>query len=35
MDSREVESFKSDKGAGKEEPRKYGDGKAQAWEKNL
>jgi hypothetical protein len=35
MDSKEVEAFKADAGAGKEEPRKYGDGKAQAPEKNF
>jgi hypothetical protein len=31
----EVEAFKADAGAGKEQPRKYSDGKAQAPEKNF
>lgn len=35
MDSKEVEAFAADKDAGKEEPRRYGDGKGQAPEKNL
>ncbi len=35
MDSKEVEAFKADAVASKEESRKYGDGKAQAPETNL
>jgi hypothetical protein len=35
MDSQEAEAFKADAGAGKGEPRRYGDGKGQALEKNL
>jgi len=35
MDSPEVEVFKADQGAGKEEVRKYGDGEGQAEKKDF
>ena len=35
IDSKEVEAFKANAGTGKEQPRKYSDGKAQAPEKNF
>ena len=35
IDNKEIEVFQADQGAGKEDVRRYGDGKAQAPEKNF